>query len=49
MVLYPSYNSFTKVYIALSFTPDSSRLMVRLAGQELLVIAMPGPFIPGPV
>lgn len=31
-----------------SFAPESSRLMVRLAGQELLVIAMAGPFMPGP-
>lgn len=29
--------------------PEISRLMVRLAGQELLVMAMAGPFIPGPV
>lgn len=35
--------------IALTFAPESSRLMVRLAGQELLVMAMAGPFIPGPV
>lgn len=29
--------------------PEISRLMVRLAGQELLVMATAGPFIPGPV
>lgn len=32
-----------------TFTPESSRLMLRLAGQELLVMPMAGPFIPGPV